>query len=326
MAKVVRMHGFGGPEVLSLDEVTVREPGPREVQIKVGAIGLNRAETMILSGAFGQITLPSNIGYECAGVIRSIGSEVKGFKVGDRVAILPGLPTEYGACGETVLCPEDLLVKTPDGQSDVEAAATWMQFVTAYAIRAYRRIEPGDAVIITAASSSVGLAAGQLVKADGGVPIAVTRGRGKVEALKRHGAPHVIVSDEQDVAQAVREITGGRGAAIAFDAVAGPSFPSILSALDQGGLAIVYGALGGEPTQFSAPYVEFQELTIRGYGAHHLIADPNLRREAIAYIRERLADGRFHPIIDRTFALSEIVEAYRHLLGNQQIGKIVVTV
>ena len=110
----------------------------------------------------------------------------------------------------TVLCPANLLVRTPDGQSDVEAAATWMQFVTAYAIRAYRRIEPGDAVIITAASSSVGLAAIQLVKADGGVPIAVTRGRRKVEALKRHGASHVIVSDEQDVAQAVREITDGR--------------------------------------------------------------------------------------------------------------------
>ncbi len=320
------MHGFGGPEVLSVDEMTVRDPGPGEVQLEVGAIGLNRAETMILSGAFGQKTLPSNIGYECAGVIRCIGLDVKGFMVGDRVAILPGLPMEYGACGETVLCPADLLVKTSEGQSDVEAAATWMQFTTAYAIRAYRPIEPGDAVIITAASSSVGLAATQLVKADGGVPIAVTRGRGKVDALKRHGAPHVIVSDEQDVAQAVREITGGRGAAIAFDAVAGPSFPSILGALAQGGLAIVYGALGGEPTQFSAPYAEFLELTIRGYGAHHLIANPSLRREAIAYIRERLADGRFRPIIDRTFGLSEIVVAYRHLLANQQIGKIVVTV
>jgi len=320
------MHAFGGPEVLSLDEVTVRDPGPGEVQIQVGAIGLNRAETMILSGAFGQRPLPSHIGYECAGVIRSMGPGVKGFVVGDRVAILPGLPMEYGACGETVLCPADLLVNTPESQSDLEAAATWMQFVTAYAIRAYRRIEPGDAVIITAASSSVGLAAIQLVKADGGVPIAVTRGRGKVEALKRHGAQHVIVSDEQDVAQAVREVTGGRGAAIAFDAVAGPSFSSILSALTQGGFAIVYGALGGEPTRFSAPYVEFLELTIRGYAANHLVANPNLRREAIAYIRERLANGTFRPVIDRTFALSEIVEAYGRLLGNQQIGKIVVTV
>ena len=326
MARIARMHAFGGPEVLSLDEMPVRDPGRGEVQIKVGAIGLNRAETMILSGAFGKRPLPSVIGYECAGVIRSIGADVQGFMVGDRVAILPGLPTEYGACAETVLCPANLLVRTADGQSDVEAAATWMQFVTAYAIRAYRRIEPGDAVIITAASSSVGLAAIQLVKADGGVPIAVTRGRRKVEALKRHGAAHVIVSDEQDVTRTVREMTGGRGAALAFDAVAGPSFPSILGALAQGGFAIIYGALGGEPTQFSAPYAEFLELTIRGFGAQHLIADPNLRREAIVYIREGLADGRLRPVIDRTFAFSEIVKAYRHLLGNEQIGKIVVTV
>jgi NADPH:quinone reductase len=326
MAKVARMHAFGGPEVLSLDEVSVRDPAPAEVQLDVGAIGLNRAETMILSGAFGTRPLPSLLGYECAGVIRSVGRDVRDFARGDRVALLPGLPMEYGACGERILCPADLLVKTPEGQSDAEAAATWMPFMTAYAVRAYRRIEPGDAVIITAASSSVGLAAIQIVKADGGVPIAVTRGRGKAEALERHGAAHVVVSDEKDLGQAVREITGGRGAALAFDAVAGPRFPAVLGALTQGGFAIVYGGLGGEPTQFSAPYLEFLELTIRGYAANHLVANANLRREAVAYIRERLLDGRFRPVIDKTFALSEIVAAYRHLLGNQQVGKIVVTV
>ena len=99
------MHAFGGPEVLSLDELPVRDPGPGEVQIAVGAIGLNRAETMILSGAFSKRPLPSTIGYECAGVIRSIGADVRGFTVGDRVAILPGLPTEYGACAERSSAP-----------------------------------------------------------------------------------------------------------------------------------------------------------------------------------------------------------------------------
>lgn len=326
MTKVVRIHSFGGPEVLSIDEIEIAPPGARDVQIKVGAIGLNRAETMAMMGYFGPIPLPSKFGYEAAGRIERVGKDVTDFAVGDHVAVLPGLSFEYGACAETILCPADLLVKSPQEHSDVEVAATWMQYFTAYAIRAYRRIKPGDAVVITAASSSVGLAAIQIANADGGISIAVTRGKAKAEALRRHGAAHVVVSDDEDVAEAVQKITGGRGAAIALDAVAGQGFPAILGSLAQGGLAIVYGGLGGEPTNFSAPYVSFRDLTIRGFAANYLVADARLKREALTYIIENLKNGKFRPVIDRTFKFSEIVDAYRYLLGNQQIGKIVVTV
>ena len=326
MAKVVRMHAFGGPEVLSIDEIDVGAPEPGDVRIKIGAIGLNRAETMIMRGDFGQVSLPSKIGYEAAGTIDAIGPGVTDFAVGDHVAILPGLSTDYGACGEVIRCPASLLVKSPTGQSDELAAATWMQYLTAYAIRAFRRAGPGDAILITAASSSVGLAAIQIANADGAIPIAVTRGRGKVEALRRQGAAHVVVSDEQDIAATVQEITGGKGAAIAFDAVGGKGFPSILGALGQGGLAIVYGGLGGEPTCLSAPFMSFRDLTVRGFAANHLVAQPQLKREALAYVYQGLESGKFRPVIDRCFPLSEIVAAYQHLLGNGQIGKVVVTV
>jgi NADPH:quinone reductase-like Zn-dependent oxidoreductase len=326
VTKVVQIHRYGGPEGLSVDEVDVGAPGEGEVRIKVGAIGLNRFETIVLSGAFGQMPTPAKIGYEAAGKIDAVGKGVSGFAVGDRVAILPGLPPPYGAAGETILCPANLLVKSPDGQSDTDAAATWMQYLTAYAIRAFRPIGPGDAVLITAASSSVGLAAIQIAKADGGVPIAVTRGRGKAEALKKHGAAHVVASDEQDVAATVKEITEGRGAAIAFDAVGGAGFPAILGALGYGGMAIVYGGLGGEPSHFSSSFMSFMALTIRGYGTNQLVGDARLKDEAIAYIRSGLTSGKLRPVIDRTYPLSQIVDAYQHLLSNQQVGKIVVTV
>jgi NADPH2:quinone reductase len=325
VAKVVRMHGFGGPEVLRLDEVSVREPGPGEVRINVRAIGLNRAETMIMRGDFGQFPLPALLGYEAAGEIERVGPDVAELAAGDHVALLPGLPMNYGACGETILAPAELVVRSPRGQSHVEAAASWMPYLTAYAIRAYRPVSAGDAILITAASSSVGLAAIQIANALGAAAIAVTRSKAKAEALRRHGAAHVIVSEEQGVPAAVHQITEGRGAAIAFDAVGGPAFPTILASLAQGGLAIVYGSLGGDPAQFSSPFMSFRDLTIRGFATNHLLADARLRQEALAFVRQGLEKGELRPTIARTFRLTEIVAAYRYLLGNQQVGKIVVT-
>jgi NADPH:quinone reductase-like Zn-dependent oxidoreductase len=311
---------------VSVDEIDVAAPGPGEVRITVAAIGLNRADTMAMSGGFGEIPLPSKFGYEAAGVIESIGGGVSDFAVGDRVAILPGIQLNHGACGEMIVVPADMLVRSIDGQSDIDAAASWMQYLTAYAVRAYRPIQPGDAVVITAASSSVGLAAIQIVRADGGVPIAVTRGRAKADALRQHGAQHVIVSDEEDVGARIREITGGQGAALVFDAVGGQGFQALLMSLRIGGLAIIYGGLAGEAESFYGTMLAFHDLTIRGFATNYLVADPKLREEAVAYVRDRLASGEFKPVIDRTFPLADVVDAYRHLQGNQQIGKIVVTV
>lgn len=325
MAKVVRMHAFGGPEVLSVDDVDVREPGAGEVRINVQGIGLNRAEVMLMRGDFGRFPLPSLLGYEAAGQIERVGEGVTEFAAGDLVALLPGLPFGYGACGETILAPANLLVKTPKGQSAIEAAASWMQYLTAYAVRVYRPINAGDAILINAASSSVGLAAIQIANALGAVPIAVTRHRSKREALRGHGAAHVIASEDEDVSAAVQKITEGRGASIAFDAVGGPGFPSVLASLAQGGVAIVYGSLGGDPAQFSSPYMSFRDLTIRGFATNHFLADARMRREALAFVGHGLETGQLRPIIDRTFPLSDIAAAYRHLLSNQQVGKIVVT-
>lgn len=326
MAKTVRLLEIGGPENLSVDDIDIKDPGEGEVRINVRAIGLNRAETMIMRGMFGQIPLPSLIGYEAVGIIDALGAGVTDFAVGERVAILPGLPFGYGACGETILAPASFLIRPDAKQSDIEAAATWMQFLTAYAIRAYKPVKPGDVALITAASSSVGLAAIQIVRADGGIPVAITRNRSKADALRQHGAAHVICTDEDDLVSSVREITGGRGASVALDAVAGPGFPAILASLGLGGLAIVYGGLGGEPSSFSAPQMSFGNLSIQGFATNYLLADPKLRADALAYVTAGISRGDFRPVIDKVFPLEQISDAYRHLEGNSQIGKIVVQV
>ena len=176
MARIARFHSFGGPEVMQIEDIEVGEPGPGEVRIRVGAIGLNRVEIMVRSGHYGAVNLPSKLGYEAAGVVEALGPGVTRWRVGDRVAALFGLSMEqYGTYGEKTLFPADMLVPVPDGVLLTDAAASWMQYGTAYALIDVGGIKAGDHVVITAASSSVGLAAIQIANQNGAVPIAVTR-------------------------------------------------------------------------------------------------------------------------------------------------------
>ncbi len=326
MAKVARFHSFGGPEVMQIDDIDVGEPGPGEVRIRVGAFGLNRVEIMVRSGNYGEVALPSKLGYEAAGTIEALGPGVTDWAVDDRVAALFGLPMEqYGTYGEQILYPADMLVPVPAGQSLVDAAASWMQYGTAYALIDVGQIAAGDFVVINAASSSVGLAAIQIANERGAVPIAVTRGRGKAQALTDHGAAHVIVSDEEGVAARILEITGGAGARIAFDAVAGPALAGLLTAMAPRGVVIVYGMLGGYALEPVLPLLMGGNLALHGFAANRLIEDPEDRRKVIAYIEQGLASGALKPVIDRSFDLSDIADAHRYLESNVQFGKIVVT-
>jgi NADPH:quinone reductase-like Zn-dependent oxidoreductase len=269
--------------------------------------------------------LPSRIGYEAAGVIDAIGEGVAGWAVGGRVATLPGLSMEdYGTYADLILYPADMLIRHPDGLSLDEAAAAWMQYLTAYAIIGVADLQPGDAVLITAASSSVGLAAIQIANLVGATPIAVTRGEGKRAALTAQGARHVIVGDGKRLAEAVASLTGGAGARVIFDAVGGETLPSLVDAAATGGWIILYGSLAGAVAPLPLPYAMLKGLTIRGFAMNQYMADPEHRRRALAFVTEGLESGRLKPVIDRTFDLDEIVAAHRYLESNAQIGKILV--
>src|SRR5690606_17879670 len=214
MAKVIRVHELGGPDVLRIEELEVGDPGPGEVRIRVSAVGLNRAEAMYRAGRYPvKPRLPSLIGYEGVGTIEAIGTGVDGYKEGDRVCVLPMIQQgQYGIWGERAIVPARILVPAPPSLSDAEAASIWMQYMTAFALVEVANVGLDDAVIVRAASSSVGLAAIQLTNWAGGVSIAATRTSDKADALRGHGAAHVVATEEEDLALRVMEITGGRGA------------------------------------------------------------------------------------------------------------------
>lgn len=326
MTNTVRFHSFGGPEVLRIEDIELAEPAAGEVRIRVGAFGLNRVEAMFRSGHFAPASLPSRIGYEAAGMIDAVGPDVAGFAAGDRVAALFGLSMQkYGTYGEMILYPADHLVKVPDDLSLIEAAASWMQYGTAYGLIEIANVRAGDFVVITAASSSVGLAAIQIATAEGATAIAVTRSRIKAQALAAQGAAYVIVSDEEDVPTRICEITGGRGARIVFDAVAGPSLPALIGAVAPAGIIIVYGLLAGSAPGLSLPELMLNNITLRGFAANVLVEQADSRARMVDYINRGLASRALRPVIDRIFDFSQIAAAHRHLESNLQLGKIVVT-
>jgi NADPH:quinone reductase-like Zn-dependent oxidoreductase len=199
-----------------------------------------------------------------------------------------------------------------------------MQYFTAYPLIDVARLQPNDAVIITAASSSVGLAAIQIANQVDAIPIAVTRGRGKEEALVRQGAKHIVVTDEEDVAERVDKITGGRGARVVFDAVGGNLLPGLVKAAAPGGTIILYGALGGSATSLPTGETIAKHLVIHGFVATAVTMDRTRRAAATEFVLSGLANGGLHPVIDRVFDFDDIAAAHRHLEGNGQIGKIVV--
>ena len=329
MPKIVRFHQTGGSDVLKLEELPLAEPGTGEVRIKVEAIGLNRAEIMFRKGQYLETPqLPSRLGYEAAGIIDAIGTDVTGFRIGDRVSTIPSFSmSHYGVYGESAIVPAYAAAHYPDTLSAIEGAAVWMQYMTGYgALIEYGGLKKDDTVLITAASSSVGLAAIQITKAAGAVAMATTRGGDKKTFLLEAGADHVIVTDEEDLVGRGMALTSGKGVRLVFDPVAGPFLEKLAGVTAAGGIIFEYGALSPNPTIFPLFPALAKGLTIRGYTLFEIVKKPESLARGKEYIYRGLESGSLKPIIDRTFPLSDIVEAHRYMKSNQQKGKIVVTV
>ncbi|MER8630917.1 MAG: NADPH:quinone reductase [Mesorhizobium sp.] len=328
MARVVRFHQHGGPEVLRIEDIDLPAPGPSEVQIRVKALGLNRAEALLRAGTYIETpALPSGLGLEAAGVVEAVGEGVADFATGDAVSIIPPQSmVGWPAYGELVTYPAALVVKHPPSLDWQAAASVWMQYLTAYgALIDIARLRGGDVVVITAASSSVGLAAIQIANSVGATAIALTRTSAKKQALLDAGAAAVVVLAEADLEARLKEIAGPPGVRVVLDAVGGPIFEPLTAAMSKGGILIEYGGLSREPTPFPLAVVLGKTLTLRGYLVHEITGNTAKLEAAKAFILRGLETGALRPIIDRTFAFDQIVEAHRYLESNEQFGKIVVT-
>lgn len=329
MARVVRFDRVGGPEVLRFEVVEPQPPPPGEVRIQVRALGLNRAEVMLRTGTYIETApSPSGLGLEAAGVVDALGDGVEGLELGDAVSVVPPQSmVRWPAYGEVATFPAHHVVRHPPALGFVEAAAAWMQYVTAYgALVDVAGLAKDDFVVVTAASSSVGLAAIQVARMVGATPIAVTRTSAKRQALLDAGAAHVVASSEEDLLARLTGIAGPDGVRVVLDPVGGPAFEPLTAAMSPGGILVEYGALSPEPTPFPLFAVLAKRLTLRGYLVHEITADPARLARAKAFVLEGLASGALRPVIDQSFPFDRIADAHRRLESNDQFGKIVVTV
>lgn len=326
MPKAVRFHELGGPEVLKVEEVSLRQPQEYEVAIDVVAVGLNRAESMFFRGEyFVRPNLPAGLGYEAVGRVTAVGPGVDPAWIGKRVATIPGFSmNDWPVLAAKAVVPLAEIVELPSSISDIDGAAAWMQYGTAYgALVELGKVGPGDFVLITAASSSVGLAAIQIAKAQGAVTVATTRTSRKKQQLYEFGADHVIATEEEDLPARVHEITGGKLARVVFDPIGGDYVDVLAQATSYEGTIFLYGMLSGTPT----PYPMSAALKGVALSFYVLMQTkiPERFERMKRYVYDRLADGSLKPKVDRVFRFDEVIEAYRYLESNQQIGKIVIT-
>jgi NADPH:quinone reductase-like Zn-dependent oxidoreductase len=328
MSRTIKFAQAGGPEVLEFIEMDIPVPGPHEVRIKVKAIGINRADSMWRNDKYVESPIfPAGLGYDAAGIVDAVGKDVADFAVGDVVSTIPAFSlNKYSAYGEVIVAPEHAVVKHPESLSFVEAASVWMMFITAYGALVFdARVKAGDFVIIPAASSSVGLAAIQIANYAGATPIALTRTSEKKQRLHEAGAPHVIVTQEQDMLAEVMRITDGNGARVAFDPVGGRNFAKLIAALTFQGIAYIYGALSEDDTAMPVLEMIRKMPMVKGYSIRLVTGDAERRKAAVEYVTKGLAIGALKPIIDRIFKFDEMVEVHQYLENSGQFGKIVVT-
>jgi len=330
MSRIVRFHELGGPENLKIEDVPEREPGKGEVRIKVEAFALNRADLMYLTGTHAMTAeFPSRIAFEAVGTVESVGQGVTDFKPGDRVANVPYGTPGYEVAGETAVLPDFALVPVNDrlGLTLEESTSIWMQYMTAWgALMSFGNMQAGDKVLITAGSSSAGIGAIQLAKDAGATVIATTRGPAKKDFIKSVGADHVVVTDEEDLAQSVMDFTGGEGVRLTYDCVAGPFLEKCVDASAFGGEVMIYGMLGELPTEVPVVKMVLKEVILRPYSMITVFNDPVRRKAGLNYVSGRLAAAGFRPVIDRVFDLDDIVDAYRYMIESDHKGKIVVRV
>jgi len=329
MAKIVRFHATGSADVLKIESAPCEEPAQGEVRLKVAAIGLNRAEVMFREGHYLETPEPPcRIGYEASGVIDAVGPDNGALKVGDVVSTIPAFSMgRYGVYGENPVVPGYAVAHYPDNLTPIEGASIWMQYLTVFgALIEFGKIKAGDYVLVTAASSSVGLAAIQIAKAVSATVIATTRGADKKQFLLDAGADHVIVTDEEHLAERAMTITGRKGVNIGFDPIGGPLLNALADAAAPGACIFEYGALSPQATPFPLFQALGKGLTIRGYTLFEITGHPERLARAKAYVYERLQSGALKPVIDKTFKFEDIVEAHRYMESGRQKGKIVVTV
>lgn len=323
MTHAILVRQPGGPEQLAWEEVEVGDPGPGQARIQQTAIGLNFIDVYHRSGQYPQPG-PFIPGVEGAGVVDSIGPEVDGLQVGDRVAYAGPI----GGYAEERLIAADRLVKLPDDVSDEQAAAMMLQGMTVdMLIRSVWPLHSGDTILIHAAAGGVGLIMCQWAAALGATVIGAVSSDEKAELAQAHGCHHAIVYSRQDFVAEVERLTDGKKLPVVYDSVGRDTFVRSLDCLHKRGLMVSFGQASGPVEQFP-----LRLLAQKGslYLTRPTLFDYISTREELersaASLFDAVRTGKVKVDIGQRFPLSQAADAHRALESRKTVGSTILTV
>jgi len=319
MARAVRFHETGGPEVMRVEDVAVPAPGPGEVRIRHAAVGCNFADIYFRSGYYPS-PLPNGIGVEAAGTILEVGEGVTAFAPGDRVSYNGG---PLGAYSTERVMPAAPLFKLPDNVSFETAAGSTMRGLSAtyWLKKADPRLRRGDTILLHAAAGGVGLLAIQIAKILGLRVIGTVSTDAKAQLAKSFGCDEIIFYRRENVVERVKELTGGEGVQTVFDGVGKDTYEWSLKSLRRRGVLVACGTASGP-----IPPVDAFQLMMQGSvyfirpAFVDFYADPAERAELSSFWFNHLAAGRIKVEIGQRYALENCVEAHRNLEAGTTVG------
>lgn len=324
MVHAIRIHEYGGPEVMRWDEVEVGSPGAGELRLKHIAVGVNYIDTYHRTGHYPVGDLPAVIGMEACGEVVGVGEGVSEFATGDIVAYA----NPIGAYCEERLIPAERVVKVPDGIEPQTAAAMMLQGMTVrYLLNVTYKVGPETTMLFHAAAGGVGLIACQWAKHIGATIIGTVGSEEKAELAKAHGCTHTINYREEDFVSRVKELTEGKGVDVVYDSIGKDTFPASLDCLRPLGLWVSFGAASGPVENF--------DIGILSKKGSLFATRPTLftytaaRRDLIDSANDLFAlvkQGKVKIPVNQTFALKDAAEAHRALEGRKTTGSTILTV
>ncbi len=328
MARAIRIHRNGGPEVLTLDDVEPGTPGPGQALVRNGAAGVNFIDLHQRAGRYPLPALPVTLGMEGAGRVEAVGAGVSVVKPGDRVSYVMGghgaVPASYA---DYSIVDAAALIQLPDEIDDATAAAMTLKGLTAhYLLRGAYPVQPGQTILAHAAAGGVGLLLAQMAKRIGARVIGTVGSEAKAELALAHGCDHVVIYGKEDVAARVRALTGGEGVPVVFDAVGKDTFQASLDSLQVRGTLVSFGTASGPIPPFNIFELNPRgSLYVTSAGLAWYTRSRTELLERASELVGLVATGAIKVPIRQQWPLEDAAEAHRALEGRRTSGMTVLT-
>jgi len=317
MARAIRFHQTGGPEVLKLETAQVGEPGPGQARVRHTYVAVNFIDVYFRTGRY-PLPLPNGLGSDAVGVVEAVGSGVNDVRVGDRVGYLLG---PQGAYADVRIMPADVLIPLPDGVSNSTASTLMMKgMTTQYLFRQVYPLKGGETILYHAAAGGVGLIACQWAKALGVTMIGTVSTDQKAEVARAHGCAHTIVTSRENIAERVREITGGKGVPVVYDSVGKDTLMASLDSLQPRGSLVSNGTSSGPVVIDSMLLAVKGSLWVTRPAMIHYATPRAHMLEMAKELFDLVLAGKIRSEPNQTFALEDAAEAHRALEARKTVG------